>query len=92
MTVRNGYLLIESKVQAALTDEQPEETSDDQVPTSARPQQHYDHRLRHLVHRTGDVTVATNLALAALMTRTRARKCRMPVQIVLQNVRADSSA
>ena len=28
--------------------------------TTARPQQRYDHRLRHLVHRTGDVTVATD--------------------------------
>ncbi len=30
------------------------------MPTTARPQQRYDHRLRHLVQRTGDVTVATN--------------------------------
>jgi hypothetical protein len=33
------------------------------MPTSARPQQGYDHRLRNLVHRTGDVTVATNLGV-----------------------------
>jgi putative transposase len=33
------------------------------MPTSARPQQRYDHRLRNLVHRTGDVTVATNLGV-----------------------------
>src|ERR1700676_5175734 len=33
------------------------------MPTTARPQQRYDHRLRHLVHRTGDVTVATNLGV-----------------------------
>src|ERR1700693_3561919 len=30
------------------------------MPTTARPQQRYDHRLRHLVQRTGDVTVATD--------------------------------
>src|ERR1700720_4488851 len=33
------------------------------MPTSARPQQRYDHRLRHLVQRTGDVTVATDLGV-----------------------------
>jgi putative transposase len=33
------------------------------MPTSARPQQRYDHRLRHLVHRTGNVTVATDLGV-----------------------------
>jgi transposase InsO family protein len=33
------------------------------MPTTARPQQRYDHRLRHLVHRTGDVTVATGLGV-----------------------------
>jgi hypothetical protein len=33
------------------------------MPTTARPQQRYDHRLRDLVHRTGDVTVATNLGI-----------------------------
>jgi hypothetical protein len=33
------------------------------MPTTARPQQRYDHRLRDLVHRTGDVTVATDLGV-----------------------------
>jgi putative transposase len=33
------------------------------MPTTARLQQRYDHRLRRLVHRTGDVTVATNLGV-----------------------------
>jgi putative transposase len=33
------------------------------MPTTARPQQRYDHRLRHLVERTGDMTVATNLGV-----------------------------
>ena len=33
------------------------------MPTTGRPQQRYDHRLRDLVHRTGDVTVATNLGI-----------------------------
>jgi transposase InsO family protein len=31
--------------------------------TTARPQQRYDHRLRELVHRTGDVTIATDLGV-----------------------------
>src|ERR1700721_2872131 len=33
------------------------------MPTRARTQQRYDHRLRHLVQRTGDVTVATDLGV-----------------------------
>ena len=33
------------------------------MPTTARPHQHYDHRLRNLVQRTGDVTVATDLGV-----------------------------
>jgi hypothetical protein len=33
------------------------------MPTTARPQQRYDHRLRNLVQRTGDVTVATDLGV-----------------------------
>ena len=32
------------------------------LPTS-RPQQRYDHRLRDLVQRTGDLTIATNLGI-----------------------------
>src|SRR5215204_3007156 len=31
-----------------------------------RPQQRYDHRLRNLVQRTGDVTVATDLGVPSL--------------------------
>ena len=31
--------------------------------TTGRPQQRYDHRLQHLVHRTGDVTLATDLGV-----------------------------
>src|SRR5437016_1093109 len=31
--------------------------------TTARPQQCYDHRLRELVHRTGDLTIATDLGV-----------------------------
>src|SRR5687767_8936799 len=31
--------------------------------TPARPQHHYDHRLRDLVQRTGDVTIATDLGV-----------------------------
>jgi hypothetical protein len=33
------------------------------MPPTTRPQQRYDHRLRHLVNRTGDVTLATNLGV-----------------------------
>ena len=33
------------------------------MPTTARPQQRYDLRLRDLVQRTGDVTVATDLGV-----------------------------
>jgi hypothetical protein len=33
------------------------------MPTMARPQQRYDHRLRDLVQTTGDVTVATDLGV-----------------------------
>jgi len=33
------------------------------MPTLARSQQRYDHRLRNLVQRTGDVTVATHLGV-----------------------------
>ncbi len=33
------------------------------MPTTARPQQRYDHRLRNLVQRTGDVTIATDLGV-----------------------------
>jgi hypothetical protein len=31
--------------------------------TTTRPQQRYDHRLRDLVRRTGDVTIATDLGV-----------------------------
>jgi hypothetical protein len=33
------------------------------MPTAARPQQRYDHRLRNLVHGTRDVTIATDLGV-----------------------------
>jgi hypothetical protein len=33
------------------------------ITTTARPQQRYDHRLRELVQRTGDVTIATDLGV-----------------------------
>jgi hypothetical protein len=33
------------------------------MPTTGRPQQRHDHRLQHLVHRTGDVTIATDLGV-----------------------------
>ena len=33
------------------------------VPMTVRPQQRYDHRLRDLIQRTGDVTIATDLGV-----------------------------
>jgi hypothetical protein len=33
------------------------------MPTTGRPQQRYDHRLRDLVQGTGDVTIATDLGV-----------------------------
>jgi hypothetical protein len=39
------------------------------MPTTARPQQRYDHRLRELVQRTGDVTIATDLGVPRLTAR-----------------------
>jgi hypothetical protein len=39
------------------------------MPTTVRPQQRYDHRLWHLVHCTGDVTVATDLGVPRSMAR-----------------------
>ena len=33
------------------------------MPTTARPQHRYDHRLRNLVQHTGDVTIATDLGV-----------------------------
>ena len=39
------------------------------MPTTARAQQHDDHRLRHLVQRTGDVTVATDLGIPRATAR-----------------------
>jgi hypothetical protein len=33
------------------------------MPTIVRSQRRYDHRLRNLIQRTGDVTVATDLGL-----------------------------
>jgi hypothetical protein len=36
------------------------------MPTTARSQQRYDHRLRNLVQRTGDVTVATDRGVTGI--------------------------
>src|SRR4051794_37606937 len=43
--------------------ERREETVDDRCHVHGRAQQRYHHRLRHLVQRTGDVTVATALGV-----------------------------
>jgi putative transposase len=42
--------------------------------TSRRPQQRYDHRLRDLVHNTGDVTIATDLGVPRSTARGWLRK------------------
>ena len=39
------------------------------MPTAARVQQRYDHRLRNLVQRTGDVTIATDLGVTRATAR-----------------------
>jgi hypothetical protein len=43
---------------------------------SGRPQQRYDHRLRDLVHGTGDVTIATDLGVPRSTARGWLRKAR----------------
>jgi hypothetical protein len=43
------------------------------MPTTSRSQQHYDYRLRDLVERTGDVTLATDLGVP----RSTAREARL---------------
>ena len=48
-------------LKALLNDGHPR--ADDQAMAAARPQQRYDHRLRELVHRTGDPTIATDLGV-----------------------------
>ena len=42
---------------------------------SARPQHRYDHRLRELVRRTGDLTIATDLGVPASTARGWLRIC-----------------
>ena len=42
--------------------------------TSQRQQQHYDHRLRDLVHNTGDLTIATDLGVPRSTARGWLRK------------------
>jgi putative transposase len=44
------------------------------VTTTGRHQQRYDHRLRDLVQRTGDVTIATNLGIPRSTAREWLRK------------------
>jgi hypothetical protein len=39
------------------------------MPTTSRPQQRYDHRLRDLVRRTGDLTLATDLGVPCSTAR-----------------------
>jgi hypothetical protein len=56
--------------------------------TSRRPQQRYDHRLRDLVHNTGDVTIATDLGVPRSTARGWLRKTpRVAVTIDVTNVK-----
>jgi hypothetical protein len=43
------------------------------MPTTTRPQQRYDHRLRNLTQRTGDVTAATDLGVLRSTVRVARR-------------------
>jgi hypothetical protein len=45
------------------TSQRRKKTADDQVHADHGPQQHYDHRLRNLAQRTGNVAVATSLGV-----------------------------
>ena len=56
--------------------------------TSRRPQQRYDHRLRDLVHSTGDVTIATNLGVPRSTARGWLRKApRVTVSMDVTNLK-----
>jgi len=56
--------------------------------TSRRPQQRYDHRLRDLVHNTGDVTIATDLGVPRSTARGWLRTApRVAVTIDVTNVK-----
>jgi hypothetical protein len=56
--------------------------------TSLRPQQRYDHRLRDLVHNTGDVTIATDLGVPRSTARGWLRTApRVAVTMDVTNVR-----
>jgi hypothetical protein len=52
------------------------------MPTTPRPQQRYDHRLRNLVQRTGDVSIATSLGVP----RSTARLGKTPNVVVSLDV------
>src|SRR5262249_34678910 len=56
--------------------------------TSPRPQQHYDHRLRDLVHNTGDLTIATDLGVPRSTARGWLRKApRIAVSVDVTNLK-----
>jgi transposase-like protein len=56
--------------------------------TSRRPQQRYDHRLRDLVHSTGDVTIATDLGVPRSTARGWLRKApRVAVSMDVTNLK-----
>ena len=56
------------------------------MPTTARQQQCYDHRLRNLVQRTGDVTIATDLGVPRSTARGWLRKTPKPKIVVSLDV------
>ena len=57
--------------------------------TAGRRQQRYDHRLRDLVHATGDVTVATNLGVPRSTARGWLGKApKVVVSLDVTNVKA----
>ena len=57
--------------------------------TPARPQQRYDHRLRDLVRRTGDVTIATDLGVPRSTARGwLARAPKVVVSLDVTDLRA----
>jgi hypothetical protein len=56
--------------------------------TSRRPQQRYDHRLRDLVHSTGDATIATDLGVPRSTARGWLRKApRVAVSMDVTNLK-----
>ena len=63
------------------------------MPPTARPQRRYDHRLRSLVQRTGDVTIATDLGVPRSTARGWIGKApKAVVSLDVTDLSADLSA